>query len=144
MAISLRTDPPLLFHIGSASLRLLIVEKHLGLFAAFRMKEKIEGRVPVRTNCEIAEAALGGDRVRPCVTRADGMASKRSFDHVVAATGYRVDINRLEFLDKALRSEIACVKNTPILSTRFQSSAPGLFFVGLVAANSFGPMLRFA
>jgi hypothetical protein len=143
MAISLRTDPPLLFHIGSASLRLLIVEKHLGLFAAFRMKEKIEGRVPVRTNCEIAEAALGGDRVRPCVTRADGMASKRSFDHV-AATGYRVDINRLEFLDKALRSEIARVKNAPILSTRFQSSAPGLFFVGPVAANSFGPMLRFA
>ncbi len=130
--------------MGPAPLRLLIVEKHLGPFAAFVMKEKIEGRVPVRSGCEIADAALEGGRVRLTLRGRDGTTSERSYDHVVAGTGYRVDINRLEFLDEALRSEIACVENTPILSTRFQSSVRGLFFVGPVAANSFGPMMRFA
>ena len=108
------------------------------------MKEKIEGRVPVRSSCEIADAALEGRRVRLTLRGRDGTTSEGSYDHVVAGTGYRVDINRLEFLDEALRSEIACIENTPILSTRFQSSVRGLFFVGPVAANSFGPMLRFA
>ena len=44
-----------------------------------------------------------------------------STDHVIAATGYRVDIRRLEFLNAALISQIACVHETPILSTRFES-----------------------
>ena len=108
------------------------------------MKEKIDGRVPVRSSCEIADAAPEGGRVRLTLRGRDGATREGSYDHVVAGTGYRVDINRLEFLDEALRSEVACVENTPILSTRFQSSVRGLFFVGPVAANSFGPMLRFA
>ena len=58
------TDAPLLFYMGPAPLRLLIVEKHLGPFAAFVMKEKIEGRVPVHSGREIADAAVGG-RPRP-------------------------------------------------------------------------------
>jgi Pyridine nucleotide-disulphide oxidoreductase len=138
------TDATLLFYMGPAPLRLKIVEKHLGPFADFVMKEKIEGRVPVRNGCEIADTALEGGRIRLTLRKRDGTTSGQSYDHVVAGTGYRVDINRLEFLDKSLRSEIACVKNTPILSTRFQSSVRGLFFVGPVAANSFGPMMRFA
>jgi hypothetical protein len=31
-----------------------------------------------------------------------------------------------------------------VLSSAFESSIPGLYFVGLAAANSFGPVLRFA
>jgi hypothetical protein len=138
------TDAPLLFYMGPARLRLKIVEKHLGPFADFVMKEKIEGRVPVHSSCEIADAAVQGGRVRLKLRKRDGTASEGLYDHVVAGTGYRVDINRLEFLDETLRSEIGCVENTPILSTRFQSSVRGLFFVGPAAANSFGPMMRFA
>jgi thioredoxin reductase len=138
------TDAPLLFYRGPATLRLKIVEKHLGPFADFVMKEKIEGRVPVRSSCEISDAGVEGGSVRLTLRGRDGTTSERVYDHVIAGTGYQVDIGRLEFLDKALRSEIACVENTPILSTRFQSSVPGLFFIGPVAANSFGPMMRFA
>ena len=36
------------------------------------------------------------------------------------------------------------MNHTPILDTQFQSSVPGLYFTGLTAANSFGPLLRFA
>jgi hypothetical protein len=30
------------------------------------------------------------------------------------------------------------------LSSRFESSVPGLFFVGALSANTFGPLTRFA
>jgi hypothetical protein len=33
---------------------------------------------------------------------------------------------------------------TPILSSHFQSSVAGLYFVGPISANSFGPLMRFA
>ena len=31
-----------------------------------------------------------------------------------------------------------------MLSSSFESSMPGLYFVGVAAANSFGPVMRFA
>ena len=37
-----------------------------------------------------------------------------------------------------------CVEHTPVLSSNFESSVPGLYFVGASAANTFGPLLRFA
>ncbi|MGA2564246.1 MAG: monooxygenase FAD-binding protein, partial [Steroidobacteraceae bacterium] len=65
-------------------------------------------------------------------------------DHIIAATGYKVAISRLEFIDQAIQSCIRAVADTPILSRHFESSVPGLYFIGIAAANSFGPLLRFA
>jgi thioredoxin reductase len=36
------------------------------------------------------------------------------------------------------------VADTPILDRNFETSVPGLYFIGAAAANSFGPLLRFA
>jgi hypothetical protein len=47
-------------------------------------------------------------------------------------------------MDSGLLSEIRCIDNTPVLSTGFESSTRGLFFVGPAAATSFGPLMRFA
>ncbi len=33
---------------------------------------------------------------------------------------------------------------SPVLSSAFESSLPGMYFAGLAAANSFGPVMRFA
>jgi hypothetical protein len=65
-------------------------------------------------------------------------------DHVIAATGYRADLRRVPFIPSGLRSVIASTAETPILSSRFESSVPGLFFVGVLSANTFGPLTRFA
>jgi hypothetical protein len=65
-------------------------------------------------------------------------------DHIIAATGYKVDLRRLSFLDWELQARIQSVEQTPVLSSNFESSLPGLYFVGASAANSFGPLLRFA
>jgi hypothetical protein len=65
-------------------------------------------------------------------------------DHVIAATGYRIDVQRYDFMSNALRTALATVQQTPILSPSFESSIPDLFIIGPAAANSFGPVMRFA
>jgi hypothetical protein len=74
----------------------------------------------------------------------DGSEKIHVLDHVVAATGYRPDINRLRFLSENLRSQVQTIDSAPVLSQRFESSVPGLYFTGLAAAPSFGPVMRFA
>ena len=50
----------------------------------------------------------------------------------------------LAFLDAGVLSKLALVEASPALSANFESSVPNLFFVGVSAANTFGPLLRFA
>jgi len=64
-------------------------------------------------------------------------------DHVIAATGYRADLGRLAFVAPELRHAVRTLGDAPVLSSGFESSAPGLYFVGNAAAVSFGPLMRF-
>lgn len=64
-------------------------------------------------------------------------------DHVLLATGYRVDINRLPMLAPTLRSKIQTHQNVPLLNPWFESSIPGLYFTGITSISSFGPLYRF-
>lgn len=64
-------------------------------------------------------------------------------DHVIAATGYKVDIGRLAFLDPVLRSRIKVFRGAPVLDSVFQSSVQNLYFVDIASAFSFGPVMRF-
>jgi cation diffusion facilitator CzcD-associated flavoprotein CzcO len=64
-------------------------------------------------------------------------------DHVVMATGYRVDVRKLPMLHPALLAQIAIDEGTPILNERFECSVPGLYFVGLSSLRAFGPLFRF-
>jgi hypothetical protein len=50
----------------------------------------------------------------------------------------------LTFLSEKIRSNIAALERTPVLKSTFESSVPGLYFVGIAAASSFGPLMRFA
>src|SRR5262249_51352262 len=78
------------------------------------------------------------------LTNSGGEKRELQADHVICGTGYRPELARLPFLDGALLSRINAVQGTPILSANFESSSPGLYFVGAIAANTFGPVLRFA
>jgi lysine/ornithine N-monooxygenase len=70
-------------------------------------------------------------------------ATERRVDHVLLATGYRVDIARYPFLSARLLERIRVVDGYPCLDSGFQSSVPGLYFAGAPAAWSFGPLMRF-
>ncbi|MGH2892391.1 MAG: NAD(P)-binding domain-containing protein, partial [Solirubrobacteraceae bacterium] len=70
--------------------------------------------------------------------------STRVVDHVLGATGYRVDVRRYAFLKGALAASIAVADGGyPVLGPGLESSVPGLHFMGAAAAHSFGPIMRF-
>jgi thioredoxin reductase len=75
---------------------------------------------------------------------ADGSTKEIVTEHVIAATGYRVNLERLKFLNPEMRAKLKTVNGSPVLSSGFESSVPGLYFAGVAAANSFGPVMRFA
>ena len=67
----------------------------------------------------------------------------RDFDHVLLATGYRIDVARLGILAPELLAAIATDEGSPALGRGYESSVCGLHFVGSAAVRSFGPLLRF-
>jgi FAD-dependent urate hydroxylase len=74
-------------------------------------------------------------------TLADGTTLRG--DHVVLATGYKVDINKLTMIHPSLRAAIQADRSIPTLSHWFESTVPGLYFVGLTSVRAFGPLFRF-
>jgi glycine/D-amino acid oxidase-like deaminating enzyme len=64
-------------------------------------------------------------------------------DHIVLGTGYRPALGRLAMIPPSLRTEIRTQRDVPILDHWFESSVPGLYFVGFTAVRAFGPLYRF-
>jgi hypothetical protein len=87
----------------------------------------------------VNSATLSGGRVSLALD--DG--SQREVEHVLLGTGYRVDITRYDFLPPDLAARVQRVEGWPLLGSGFQSSVPGLHFLGAPAAHSFGPLLHF-
>ena len=138
------SDGPAAFHYLPQSLRIDLVRTTLGPSAGWFVRDKVMGRVPLVLGNTVERAELQGGKVRLHLRGLDGSTSEIAAEHVIAGTGYKVDVQRLTFLDAAIRSKLECVNGTPVLSSAFESSVPGLYFVGLAAANSFGPVMRFA
>jgi thioredoxin reductase len=135
---------PLLFHYLPERQRLQATKTHLRPAGGWFMKDEVIGKVPIIFSSTVEEATVESDRVRLQLSPEGAEPLELTVDHVIAATGYRVDVDRIAFLDASLRARIDTVKKTPILSSHFESSVPGLYFVGAAAANSFGPAQRFA
>ncbi len=135
---------PLVFHAMPEAFRVGVVRRYLGPAPAWFVRDEVEGHVPYITLSRVLEAKADGDGVDLVVRHDDGSTKKMFTDHVIAATGYRVDLDRLTFLGSGIRSDLRRADGAPVLSRDFQSSVPGLYFVGTASANSFGPMMRFA
>jgi hypothetical protein len=114
----------------------------LGPAGAWWLRERVEGKVPVLLGHSLVGAEACGDRVRLHLNGPDGPVTEEA-DHVIAGTGYRLNIDRLSFVDPALRGSLKLVGGAPVLDHGFESSVPGLFFTGVLAAPSFGPAMRF-
>lgn len=100
--------------------------------------------MPVQLGCAPERAEIHDGKVHLWVRTEDGGRREIVTEHVITATGYKVDLARLTFLSEDIRSSIKALKNTPVLGTDFQSSVSGLYFVGIAAAHTFGPLMRFA
>src|SRR5208283_1207415 len=135
---------PNLFHYLPERLRVEAVRRVLGPSGGASIREKVEGKVPTLIGYSTVAARVEDGKVRLTLVDGSGAKSEATADHVIAATGYRVNLEKLQFLSDETRSRIKTVAGSPALSSTFESSVPGLYFVGLAAANSFGPVMRFA
>jgi pyruvate/2-oxoglutarate dehydrogenase complex dihydrolipoamide dehydrogenase (E3) component len=113
-----------------------------GPAGAWWLHERIEGKVPIRLDHHVRTARSSGDEVEVEFENVSGRTTLRS-EHVISATGYRVDLARLRFVDAKLASAIKTVADYPILDGHFQSSVRGLYFVGAASGAAFGPVVRF-
>jgi thioredoxin reductase len=138
------TDLPLAFHALPKKLRFRALQRINGPAPGWFAKSKVVGHVTLHLSTNLKAVTKNENGVHLLLSRNDGTAEDLHVDHVIAATGYKVNLQRLDFLNPDLRSQIKKVENTPILNTNFESSVPGLFFVGLAAGPSFGPLCRFA
>ena len=120
-----------------------IVRRHLGPKSAWAMKARLEAGVDVTLGETVDSAMEENGRVRLILRTADGGKRDVLTDHVVAATGYYPDVSRIDFISADLRSSIRTHARMAVLSGNFESSVPGLYFVGPSAADSFGPLMRF-
>jgi FAD-dependent urate hydroxylase len=95
--------------------------------------------IRIKTSTSVISASPRGERLS--LRLSDN--TERFVDHMLLATGYRVDISRYPFLTGQILESIRRINGYPQLDSGFQTSMPGLHFLGAPAAWSFGPLMRF-
>lgn len=135
---------PLVFYYFPEFLRAEVVQRVLGPSAGYFMKNKVLGKVPLHTGYSPEGAEVRDGKVHLKLRAKDGTTKELAVDHIIAGTGYRVNLDKLQFLSEEIRSNVRQSNGFPVLSSNFESSVPGLYFTGITAANSFGPVMRFA
>ncbi len=133
---------PLVVHAAPARRRLQVAYTALGPAGAWWLRPRFEGHVRALLGCGVDAVEPAGEELRLHLRTPRG-PEQLAVARVLAGTGYRVDVERLSFLDAPLRASIATAAGKPVLDRSFQSSVRGLHFVGYVAAGSFGPVMRF-
>jgi thioredoxin reductase len=131
------------FHDLPESLRLRATRTHLGPAPGWFMREKVMGQFPMMLGQELLSSRYREGLVELDIADAKGNEQRLYCHHVIAATGYKPELARLPFLSPFVRAHIAQVQGTAILSSKFETSVPGLYVIGPAAANSFGPLMRF-
>jgi thioredoxin reductase len=134
---------PDLIHLLPETARARFLVKTLGPAPCWFMRDKIIGNVPTHLGMNPESLEINDQDVDLLVRNAEGIIERLKADHIIYATGYRVDISRLPFLNEHLRKAIDTFQGSPNLSTSFESSVEGLYFIGIASAMSFGPLLRF-
>jgi FAD-dependent urate hydroxylase len=123
--------------------RLRIVATMLGPAGAWWLRGRLTDSIGLHLGCSSMKAHESADAVTIEFADPTGDRSRVIADRLILATGYKVDLSRLGLLDELFVSEIAAIAGSPRLSQTFESSKSGLYFIGLSAAATFGPVMRF-
>jgi hypothetical protein len=138
LGINWLIEKPTLFQLFPRLLQDRMTRRAIRPAASSWLRPRTQG-VTITTGRHVVSASARGDRV--CIQLNDG--SDRSANHVLLGTGYQVSIGRYRFLCPELLQAVRTVNGYPVLNPGFESSVPGLYFVGATAAYSFGPLCRF-
>jgi FAD-dependent urate hydroxylase len=135
-------DLPWLYRYVPDCHRRHTAERFPGPSAGLPMKNRA-APVPKLLGYDLQRVNASGCGVQLRLSAPNGSICTVEADHVIAATGYKSDVHRLPFLSPAILERLRLVGTTPRLSRNFESSVPGLYFAGPVAATTFGPVMRF-
>ena len=131
---------PFLFHSLPQSIKVRVGDSHTRNWGVIDwVRDRVVNRVKVREGSTIVRTTASNDGI--AVTLSSGEAIQA--DHVLLATGYHVDIDRLPILDPSLKRDIRQIGGAPVLNRSFETSVPGMYFVGPTSVRSFGPLYRF-
>jgi FAD-dependent urate hydroxylase len=122
--------------------RVRLTRTYLGPLGAWWLRDRVEGKIPIVRETTLLSARMEKDQIALRI-RAGHEERLIRTDHIISATGYEADVDRLPFLSRALADQIRRIERAPELSPAFESSVTGLYFVGPAAAFSFGPLVRF-
>ena len=113
----------------------------LGPLGAWWLKPRVEGAVNMVRKTTVRGAEPSGSGVRLLLEGPN--QSSLEVDHVIAGTGFNVNLDRLDYLPQDLRARIATFSGYPVLNRAAESTVPGLYFVGAAASFGLGPSMRF-
>jgi cation diffusion facilitator CzcD-associated flavoprotein CzcO len=130
---------PYLFHRFPQPKKDRYIRSNYQAAAADWLRERVLGKVKLHERTAIKELQVHDNCID--VELSDGQ--KLQVDHVLLGTGYEVHLSSLPMLHPTLAEQIQVDQDIPILNARFESSVPGLYFLGLSAVRSFGPLYRF-
>jgi hypothetical protein len=103
------------------------------------LRHRVIGKVAIHEAQSILAIDAKGDAV--VATISDGKTLRA--DHVMLATGYGVDVDKLTMVAPSIRRSIQIRDGAPLLTPWFESTVPGLYFSGLSSLRAFGPIYRF-
>ncbi len=113
----------------------------LGPKGAWWLRDRVEGVLDVLTGHGLRSAEPHGSGVQ---LHLDGPErSTVEADHVIAGTGFRINVSRLSFLSEEILAGLATRVNCPVVNRAGESSVPGLYFAGAHTMASQGPGVRF-
>jgi lysine/ornithine N-monooxygenase len=124
--------------------RASLLKNHLPPEGAWWLRQRVENCLPISLNTAIEAAReVKGEIVLQLCNSSGEQKRELRVDHVIAGSGYDIDVDRFVFLSRELRDQVARTAKFPTLDGAFQSSVPGLYFLGPSSTQSFGPLFRF-
>lgn len=107
------------------------------------LKPYVEGLVSQKTGVKVRSMEqINKDEIKLFLS--DG--EERIVNHVIVATGYHINLDKVPFLDGQLLVSIERelgFNQFPKLNEVFESSIQGLYFAGPLSSHSHGPTFRF-
>jgi thioredoxin reductase len=134
-------DSPDAFRLLPESVRVKKALNALGPKGAWWLRDRVEGVLDVLTGHALKSAEPYGSGVR---LHLDGPRQPAvEADHVIAGTGFRLDVSRLPFLSEAIQARLVTQFRCPVVNRAGESSVSGLYFAGAPTHLSLGPGVRF-
>jgi thioredoxin reductase len=134
-------NSPGTFRMFPRHLRVHKAQTTFGPSGAWWLRDRVEGVVDILTGRRLVSAETYGSGVR---VKLDGpRASSIDADHVIAGTGFRVDLSKLPFLSEEIQAGVAKQGRCPTVNRAGESTVPGLYFAGAHTVTSLGPGVRF-